>query len=459
MRFARLAFLGVLSLCAGAGAACSSGNVTEASGSTSGAGGGVAGTTATTTTSTGTTSSGGGPLDAGPDADFGMPSNTYPAPHDPPAQVSFNNGPVLASPVIVPVFFGGDDPTVATSYAGQLADFDAKIGGTQYWTATTSEYGVGAATAAKPVALTETAGANLLDTDIQTWLAGKLNANDSAFPTPTPGSVYVLHYPATTTITFSGTTQASCSYFGGYHDSINLDGAHDGIAVAYAVIPRCATLGALNGIDGTTDAESHELVEAATDPYPMMSPAYTNVDNGHFIWERTAGGPELGDMCQGFSSSDFKFPELPLYTVQRTWSNKAALAGHDPCQPSLPGEVYFAATPVLTDTLTMTSGMQSLVTRGVKIPVGSTRTIDIDLFSDAPTSGPFTVTAQDLAAFHGSTSPSLSVTLDKDTGVNGDKVHATITVLKKPTKGNTETLIVQAKLGTAVHSWFGVIGN
>ena len=32
-------------------------------------------------------------------------------------------------------------------------------------------------------------------------------------------------------------------------------------------------------------------------------------------------------------------------------SNKAAAAGHEPCVPALPGEVYFNSAPVLPDVL------------------------------------------------------------------------------------------------------------
>ena len=81
--------------------------------------------------------------------------------------------------------------------------------------------------------------------------------------------------------------------------------------------------------------------------------------------------------------------------MQRTWSNKAAPAGHDPCVPALPGEVYFNAAPVLNDNITVDVIGQTSRCKGVKIAVGETKTIEIDLFSDAATGGPWTVAVQD----------------------------------------------------------------
>ena len=41
-----------------------------------------------------------------------------------------------------------------------------------------------------------------------------------------------------------------------------------------------------------------------------------------------------------------------MHIVERSWSNAAARAGHDPCAPAAPGEVYFAAAGVLPDAVT-----------------------------------------------------------------------------------------------------------
>ena len=111
--------------------------------------------------------------------------------------------------------------------------------------------------------------------------------------------------------------------------------------------------------------------------------------------EGWGGDGEIGDMCSRFPSS-YIVPAGYPYAVQRLWSNSAALAGHDPCQPVPPSEaVYFNAAPVLPDLVTILSGSSRVTTSGVQIPVGETRTIEIDLFADGPV-GEWNVGAADL---------------------------------------------------------------
>ena len=483
MRFSHLAFLGALSLCAGAGVACGSGNIVSQSGTTTGAGGTGGGGT----TTTGAGASDAGPGDAAPDVDFGMPSTTYPAVTGILPQVQNNGGAVLANPRFVPVFFSNEDPTVQanglTVQAG-LTDFLSRLGGNHggadggtdggastgsaYWTATTAEYGVGAATTTLPVVLTEAAPATIDDSVIQTWLAGKLNGNDKLWPAADANTVYVLHYPANVTVTAGGGSSCVAGGFGGYHDMITLDAAHGTMPVAYAVLPRCATsdgvtLGSagsvtpimFTGVDAVTASESHELIEAATDPYPQQgTAAWNGVDTPHRNWSRALSGGEVGDLCALPASSFTKFPEIP-YAVQRTWSNAAALQFHDPCVPVLPGTVYFQTLPAMPDTITTTAGS----IKGVIIPVGMSKTIDLDFVSDAATSGPWTVKAYDVNALYSAAGTAyLKLSLDRDTGVNGDKAHLTITVMSASTRKN-ESFLLGSKLNGVENFWVGLVGN
>jgi hypothetical protein len=371
----------------------------------------------------------------------------YPAPHPAPPQVISGPGSVLAAPKIVPVFFPND------AFQAQLVDFASKVGATNYWKAASMEYGVGAASSLPPVVLTEAAPATIDDSAIQTWLAGKLNGNDAMWPAPDANTIYVVHFPATTTITLQSGQGAStsCQEFGGYHDSIALDATHGSMNVAYAVVPRCSNFGGLQGVDAVTGAESHELLEAATDPFPMVSAGYGTVDDAHLYWEFVLGGGEVGDMCAQFPGAFTKFPELP-YTVQRSWSNAAVKAGHDPCVPALAGQVYFNAVPVLPDNLSF-PGVGTM--KAVSIPVGQTKTIDLDLYSDGDTGGPFTVDVQDFGAITGQ-APTLNVSLDRSQGQNGEKLHLTITTLKKNQYG-ASAFIVTSTLGSQKNWWFGLV--
>src|ERR1700733_7407877 len=294
----------------------------------------------TDSSSGGATPSDAGGGDASVAADASDTSVSYPAftPSDPP-QVANLGGVVMASPKIVPVFFAGDDPMILAA----LTDFTKKVGGTDYWKAAATEYGVGPATGADPIQLTaaDAPPTTIDDSAIQLWLAAKLNGNDPAFGTPDENTIYTIFYPQGVTITLGGVqavpdagvaeggtdggtdaatppgAQASCQTFGGYHQNIALDAAHGGKVVAYAVVPRCPTFGGLTGIDVLTGAGSHELLEAATDPFPLTTPAFAQVDDAHLYWESLLGGGEIGDLCAQSASSFVKFPGLPS-TVQRT---------------------------------------------------------------------------------------------------------------------------------------------
>jgi hypothetical protein len=443
MRLPCFALLGALSATAVAFSCGGTVNQSNSSAST-GAGGGTGGATTTTTTTTTV-------VDAGPDVDNGMVSHVYPAPHPAAPQVITGAGPVLASPKIVPVFFSNEDMTME----GLLVAFLDALGTTKYWNATTSEYGVGPAMATAPVVLTEAAPSTTDDATIQTWLAGKLNGNDPLWPPADDNSVYVLHYPSGTTITQQSAmgTAVSCQTFGGYHNGVTLDAMHNSQNVAYAVIPRCGNFAGLHGVDAVTAAESHELVEAATDPYPMVDPAYAEPDQNHLYWLFALGGGEVGDMCAQFPGVFTKFAELPN-VVQRTWSNASAAASHEPCVPALPGEVYFNSAPVLKDNIVI-AGIGSM--KGVKIPVGSSKTVELDLFSDGDTGGAWDVEVKDFFSLMGQAAV-LGFTLDRTSGQNGEKLHLTIDALKKSQYG-VGIFIIISSLGQRQSWWIGLVGN
>jgi hypothetical protein len=369
----------------------------------------------------------------------------YPAAHPAPPQVVSWGGPVMSAPKVVPVFFAGDDrDTVAA-----LEDFEARVGSTEYWAATTKEYGVGQLGSLAPVELGEKARANLDDRDIQAWLAKKLNSNDPAFPAADDNTLYVLHYPAGATVSIG--PDQSCVSFGGYHSHITLDAAHGNQHVPYAVIPRCGTFGALNGVDAVTGTISHELVEAATDPLPMTTPAYADVDDAHGFWSSVLGGGETGDMCAQFPGSFTRFAELP-YVVQRSWSNRAALAGKDPCVPAMPGSVYFNSVPEMDDDMNVALQGQTSTVKGIRLQPGHSRTVDVDLFSEGDTGGAWTVAVRELGS-----GGKVGLALDRNQGQNGDKLHLTVSV-KANAKHGSSAFIMTSKLGRTTNYWVGFVG-
>lgn len=384
---------------------------------------------------------------APPDLVLGQPSSVYPAPFPAPPQVESEGGTVLVRPRLVPMFFSNDDPRLVA----QAVDFETRVGATAYWQATTAEYGVGPATASPAVMLAETSSGTIDDRQIGAWLQAKINAADPELPAPTTGDIYVIHYPLGTTITLQGTR--SCASFGAYHANTFATVNKRRSPVAYAVIPRCAGNGRAPTIDDITTPTSHELVEAVTDPYPYSSPlGYASVDGDHAFWGLRGG--ELGDMCEGFSSSFMRFPpELP-FEVQRTWSNASVAAGKNPCVPAPAGEVYFNAVPEAQDPVTIKFGQQSFDVLGVQVPLGTSKTVLLDLYSDGPTGGPWTVSVDNINPQRAY----LSFSLDRDSGQNGEKLQLTITSVS-PSPSGAARYVIRSQLGDVAHSWFGEVGQ
>jgi hypothetical protein len=370
-----------------------------------------------------------GALDAASDASA---SGVPPFP-----QLVSSGGPTLAHPKVVPIFYPG------YAWTAQVTDWLTKVGATPYWSAATAEYGVGPLVMGTPVNLTETAPTATDSNTISTWLAGKLDGTHPEFGTADPQTIYAVFFPKTTQI--DGAT-GSCTSYGGYHEDLTV-GAN---AIPYAVIPECPTFGPVAGLDMVTGAGSHELIEAATDPYPSSNAAYSGLDDASLPLEIFLGGnAENGDLCSLNWDSFFK-PAGFDYVVQRGWSNVAAKAGKEPCAPSNPkDEPYFAAAPVMPDTATVLG----VSAKTVKIAVGDTKTIDVMLWSNAPTSKPWTVQVKQPKRV---TTPQLELTLDKSSGQNGDTLKLTVKVLVAGKK-NYESFAIESNIGNQRAYWAGVV--
>ncbi|HEV3189004.1 MAG TPA: hypothetical protein VGY54_00835, partial [Polyangiaceae bacterium] len=295
-----------------------------------------------------------------------------------------------------------------------------------------------------------------------------------AFGTPDPQAIYTIVYPAMTKIQQPNPVNAifgpvySCTNFSGYHDSVGVTLTDGGPATifAYAVLATCTS-----SLDDLTEVMSHEWVEAATDPEvtttgiftPSGGPnaAYYSVDPDHVVWTVLSSGGEAGDLCQPERPEAIYTPADVGNAVQRTWSNQLAAASHDPCAPDRAGLPFFDSAPVLNETVTFTSALTgSITTKGVKIPVGQSRTIEVDLFSDGPTGGPWTATADDLlnrdyASFF--PTKTLSFQWDRTQGTNGEKLHLMITVTGASFLGGAHAFVITSTLGTRRYQWPGIV--
>ncbi len=381
----------------------------------------------------------------------------------PPPQVVNDDGGVLATPTIIAVFFSDDDPTTLAPREA----FYKGIGASMYWQAA-AEYGVGAATA-QIVELTEAAPATIDDTSdaegdptaLELWLLAEISSK--ALPGPTVPTTYMINYPASTTVTANGT---QCIDFDGYHSDVaNSDMTQ---VYSYGVIPHCVDMGStyLETFGGTA---SHELIEAATDPYPDYFPAWAQADQAHIFWDEANNGSEVADMCENDPEAMFQFSDFP-YTVQRFWSDKSVLAGHDPCVPEIPGKTFFIGVPELPGKGLYDYYMSNVEVSSVDIAVGASKTIYVDLYSDG-TIPDWDVTVVDFNYFYSGdpTQALLDITMPITSGNNGDRLAATITVKAAGNEttnmqiANTELFVVYSSQGTSAtapaHMWYGVVTN
>jgi hypothetical protein len=166
-----------------------------------------------------------------------------------------------------------------------------------------------------------------------------------------------------------------------------------------------------------------------------------------------SGGAELGDMCEHFASSLYKPADLG-YTIQRTWSNYAAVAFSDPCVPMPPSETaYFAAVPDAQDTIMLTDG-SGIHMPGTNIPIGQTGVVEIDFASSGPTDD-WTIDAIEDISTDGV--QALDISFDRTTGQNGNLVHATIKTTHRPRTG-VAFYIIRSTLGSNKTGWWGAVG-
>jgi hypothetical protein len=85
--------------------------------------------------------------------------------------------------------------------------------------------------------------------------------------------------------------------------------------------------------------------------------------------------------------------------------------------------------------------------------VGQTKTVELDLFSEAPTPGPWTVSVKEIGG------NDLGLSLDKTQGQNGDKLSLTIQVKSKNTTYGGEIFVVRSTRNTDESLWVGFVGN
>jgi hypothetical protein len=392
----------------------------------------------------GSTDSGGNPGDGGFPTGFPFPP------------VTSHGGTVLTAPDVVTVTFSAD------TLAPELASFGSSVASSSYWDTVRAGYCIGAmcigdGPAGTAVALTTAAAASYTDSSqgaastLQTELASLITGNQ--VPAPTANTVYMLYFPATTTITLDGA--ASCSSFYGYHNQMTLSGQ----TIVYSVIPECPAPSMsppITLLQNTTITASHEIVESSSDG------VFTANTGGFYLDESTSASWAWGDVQGGFEIADLCVDPFGLaqdettesgFTVQRIWSIDQAAAGKNPCVPIPAGEVYFSAFPT---------------TEVVQLDVGMSQTIEVDALADGAMA-PWTLLPQDWTlSSNNATYLSFSIqgVTTPDGGTpqtqvqSGDQIQLTVTLLADPgstPNGEADGVLVSANgtqtTATKVHFW------
>lgn len=390
----------------------------------------------------------------------GGAADTFPqGDHTALAQIVSAGGSAMQTPVLQVFSFNSD------ANAELYETFIATLPHSAYWSSTTAEYGVGAATAAAPVRASLSATTGLTDgalargetSDIESFLTAQLDVTSPPLGAPSANTLYILFMPTGMTVSLDDNAQSSACGDGvlAWHTAMRLPRTQ--VTIPYVVVPDCGAQGTLSSFDARTVAASHAIIEAVTDPH---MDAYAAFDANHTAWQLPANGIEVGAACVAALYDDpnlFVTPSDLGFMVQRTWSNANALLGHTPCVPAAAPSVvpYFDSVPVLTSTITLPLGTNllnpSVTLAGISLPPSINAIVPVQLFSDGTTTGPWTLTASEVGTSH------LTLTTDKATGNNGDSINLSITAHAGAT--GQSLIRLTSTLGVEQHSQYILVAH
>ena len=364
-------------------------------------------------------------------ASYEQDPNKYPSQHSALPQLVNHGGPILSTPRIVTVSFVGDPSR------DKYRAFDDAIIKSAWWSQVMTGFGVSAGTGGVYVELPNTLPTTTAfsDDDIQALVKAKVA--DATLPAPDKQTLYVMYFPPGVTLTKANGD--GCKVWGGYHKDVVVQSKADAgtFDVAYAVIPHCPYPGDVTqNFIQTTVTASHELAEAASDPLVTIEPAFNLNSNDAWVPGYYAGGyPENGDLCGELADYFIEGG----YSVQRIWSNSAAVVDDNPCAPAPAGRIYFAAAPRTKAQLISGRKVDGYVT----IARGSSLDVVVDVFSKGRL-------PHDVKLMTGKNNPQftngniidkipngITATLSQATAHNGNGVVMTISVPANATVGDT----------------------
>jgi hypothetical protein len=259
-------------------------------------------------------------------------------------QLSYFGGPLIQSPIIVPVFWSSG---VNAALPANMPQFYADVTVSTYWSWLT-EYGSvgltpgtsqailpGTATAGVTITPLKCApggiGCRLTDADLQSELIRQIGLG--TIPAPTLDctgnvqTIYMIHLPSNVALTDPfGDRSCVSNGFCAYHNT-GTYGAQS-LPLIYAALMDTFTGGCATGcgaeaagLDRATDVASHELVESVTD-------ADIGLDTAPDYEYPAAWGDnfnncgEIADICDAGSVGDAIVVSGRTWFVQQLWSNQ-----------------------------------------------------------------------------------------------------------------------------------------
>jgi hypothetical protein len=354
-------------------------------------------------------------------------------------------GPVLSAPRVQALYLPG------FPYDADLETFLARLPASRYWPAVASEYGAGALTVLSGYASAVTVPASLTSDDLPGLLDAVLAEGAAKLGPPRADTIYVLFFDPATSITVTGQVLCSPNAPAGFHDEWTVGG----VSVPAVVIPTCSSFfrdSTLTGANVLTPAVSHELVEAATDPFPRSAPAFRGLDTEHALWGEAIGGAEVADLCAN-ETPNLIVPDDVGYPVQRVWSNTSAGAGTGPCVPVPTGEIYFNCVASLPARAQVTNqDGTTFMVPALAAPVGRPATAQVAFRGGNGVPATWRAVAIEIDNPGGE----IGATPTPVTGMRGQIHPVDIAFSSTPASG-VLPLLVGASDGTALHLWVGAI--
>ena len=205
--------------------------------------------------------------------------------------------------------------------------FDAFVLRSQWLRTVADEYGVHGGAQLASYVVGHDAPTAITTSEVLADLAATVPAEQLVEPSDGGLTVFVMYLPRATTLT-DDNFGALCTGFDAFHRTA--------MGVAYAMVPDC---------DGTADSRtilaSHEIVEAATDPF--FDGIYADgPDDDAWHYDDNS---EVGDLCE-FETT---YAHEGGYALQRSWSQAATFGAHpDPCVPVPDGDTWADVDPDFT---------------------------------------------------------------------------------------------------------------